>query len=270
MSVLALILSSSVVFAPQPDISLEITENQDTSKTVFFAPHENEFVANEYLAEKICKDKGRFIILRQHGNRTIALTIEDKTFKVDPNRIYTPIGRQATLKKLNPTIRHDVRRMKLANERAELLSDFILQELASNGATTWIAMHNNTNGFDNDGNNGSGTISIHRYQKKLDSGAKFLIDVASGEHDEDDLYYLTERADFDSFKKDGWNLVLQNPIVMTDPSEDDGSLSVYAQMKGVRYINIEAERKAEFGGSDHFDEQKMMVDYVFEQLVNKQ
>jgi hypothetical protein len=43
---------------------------------------------------------------------------------------------------------------------------------------------------------------------------------------------------------------------------------VYAQKKGIRYINIEAERKNESGGSDHIDEKKRMIDYVFKRLAN--
>ena len=67
-----------------------------------------------------------------------------------------------------------------------------------------------------------------------------------------------------------WNVVLQNPDVANDPNEDDGSLSVLAEMKGKRYVNIEAER-ADYGfGRDNLIEQKQMVDLMFEILLNEQ
>lgn len=67
----------------------------------------------------------------------------------------------------------------------------------------------------------------------------------------------------------GWNAVLQHPQVVTDPSEDYGSLSVYAQKLGIRYINIEAERSTGNVGDNHLIEQQQMLDYVFSRLLSK-
>ncbi|MDH5630530.1 MAG: hypothetical protein OEY96_10300, partial [Gammaproteobacteria bacterium] len=71
------------------------------------------------------------------------------------------------------------------------------------------------------------------------------------------------RSDFEKMKQQGWNAILQNPAVALIKDEDDGSLSVLAEMKGMRYINIEAERMSEDGGSDHLKVQQKMVDFIY-------
>ncbi|MBV1910886.1 MAG: hypothetical protein KUG78_16420 [Kangiellaceae bacterium] len=264
---LPLFLMTTVAFSPQPDISVEVIEGKSSSNIVFFAPHENESLANDYLANKISQTMGRFVILKQNGKRTISLDIrlpnkEPSSVNIDPNRIFTPLGRAQNINKLNPQLSKQPKIFKAAKQKAAELSAFILQHLQLKKNSTLVATHNNTNGFDFDGKGGEGTVSIIRYQKKLDSGARFLSEVFQGKDDEDDLFYLTEQTDFEHYKKDGWNIVLQNPLVITDPSEDDGSLSVYAQKNKIRYINIETERKSEQGGRDHLEEKKKMIDYV--------
>jgi len=135
-------------------------------------------------------------------------------------------------------------------------------------ATSWIAIHNNTNGYDGDGCDGRGTISIKRYQKKLASGANYLIKVHDANIDEDDLFFITGTTDYKAMAEANWNVVLQNPEVANDPSEDDGSLSVLAEKHNKRYVNIEAERSDDGFGSDHLKEQQQMVDLMF-QLLKK-
>jgi hypothetical protein len=267
MSLLAALLSFSVVFPAQPDIAIQVTENKEKRQDlIFIAPHENESVANQYLRDKIKTEGGKFIELRQYGKRLIELKIDGNTLRVDPNRIFTPLGRRATLRKLNPNIAPNTSLFSSGLARAKQLADFLLNHLKKSSLSktfSWIAMHNNTNGYTDDGKGGEGTISIVRYQKKLAGGSKFLIKVNRTSADEDDLFYVTDPIDFAQMKKDGWNAVLENPIVKTDINEDDGSLSVFANQSGIRYINIEAERKGTNGGNDHLKEKQRMIDYIY-------
>jgi len=265
---LLFLISQAIVFPAQPDIYLEVVGNEASKKSwVFFAPHEDEFVANQYVAKQVHDKGGLFVVLRQHGDRLITFTIEQTKIKIDPNRIFTDLGRKATIKKLNPLLDPDSKYFIKANDRANKLSKFILQTMGTDTQKkTWVAMHNNTNGYDNDGKNGIGTVSIVRYQHKLNNGAKYLINVATSTNDEDDLYFVTSRNDFNVMKDNSWNVVLQNPDVAHDINEDDGSLSVYAEMKGFRYINIEAERTLGAIGIDHLQIQKQMVDFTFSLL----
>ena len=233
----------------------------------FLAPHENERVVNRYVAEQVIEHGGTFVVIRQHGKRHIELKINNAVYEIDPNRIFTHRGRTNTLRRLNPELSNNADDYRLALERTTSLADFVLSTMSAKTADDWIAIHNNTNGYDNDGKQGRGTISIDRYEKKLASGANYLIKVNNANIDEDDLFFITSPADFQAMSDANWNVVLQNPAVANDPDEDDGSLSVLAEMRGKRYINVEAERQDEDGfGEDHHSEQKQMVDLTFELL----
>ncbi|GHF83349.1 hypothetical protein [Thalassotalea marina] len=258
-------LSSALTFPQQSDIYLEVVgSNNDAKDWAFFAPHENENVANQYVAEQIIAKGGVFVVLRQNGERLITLEIDNKKVVVDPNRIFTEIGRFATIAKLNPNIAKQPTLVAKAEQRAKQLSEFVLETLSGKEPpNTIVAVHNNSNGYTGDNKHGIGNVSIIRYQSKLTAGAQYLIDVAKGQYDEDDLYFVTNTADFNQMKSSGWNAVLQNPEVAHIPEEDDGSLSVYAEMKGYRYINVEAERITDGFGEDHLDVQMKMVDFTF-------
>ncbi|MCF2947813.1 hypothetical protein L0668_06830 [Paraglaciecola aquimarina] len=261
-------MSSILTFQQQPNIQLEVVGNSNDSKHwAFFAPHENEHVSNDYVAQKIIEKGGVFVVLKQAGKRTVTLEIDNHKIKIDPNRMFTQTGRFASINKLNPELASDPLSIQKAEQRAKKLSEFVLDTLSGKQPPkTLIAMHNNSNGYEGDGKQGIGNVSIERYQTKLSSGAQYLIDVASGQHDEDDLYFVTDKHDFSTMQSLGWNAVLQNPKVAHDPEEDDGSLSVYAEMQGYRYINIEAERVTEGFGENHLAVQKQMVDFTFSLL----
>ena len=264
MFLLFVIYLSEIHFQEQPDIWLESHGTSHKRPHVaFFAPHENENVVNEYLSQKVSTHGGRFFILRQWGDRHVVLRVEGKRFEADPNRIFTPIGVKSTLLMLNPSLKEDSPLFAAVFSRTVNLGKFILGEMGSldNEKAVIIAIHNNTDGFDNDGKGGLGTISMERYAMKLEAGAKYILRLHRGKGDEDDLYFINREEDFNLLKERGWNIVLQHPQVAVLPTEDDGSLSVYAEKIGARYLNIEAQRKE---GDDHLEIQKKMVDAVFE------
>ncbi len=269
MHLIAILLSQSLLFAPQPDISLDVTYSAETKPWAFFAPHQTEHIANAYVAEQTQAKGGIFVVLKQNGKRTIQLTLNNRIYHIDPNRIFTPLGRKQTLLKLNPQLASNPVDYQLASQRSEALADFILQTMNAHKAKTWVAIHNNTNGYKGDGHGGRGTISIKRYAKKLASGANYLIKVHDAGKDEDDLFFITHAEDFKAISQAGHNVVLQHPKVAKDPREDDGSLSVLAEQQGYRYINIEAERADEDGfGHNHLIQQKHMIDLVFNLLTS--
>lgn len=263
---LSLLFASSLaaVFHEQSDIYLEVVGNENTgSRQVFFAPHENEHVANEYLAQKIIQEKGRFLILRQAGQREVSLSINNQKVLVDPNRIFTLKGIKDSIQNLNPELPTSSKGFKQAINRAQALGQFIIAKMGGlNKQTTWLAVHNNTQGYKGDGKGGIGNVSMIRYRYKLDSGAKYLINLTKLTGDEDDLFFVTNKQDFLQMQSKGFNAVLQNPVVTSDIDEDDGSLSVYAQMNGIRYINIEAEREYQGKGEDHLPMQIKMLNYT--------
>ena len=112
------------------------------------------------------------------------------------------------------------------------------------------------------GQGGMGDVSMIRYRYKLNTGAHYLSNLTPLIGDEDDLFFVTNKQDFLHMQSSGFNAVLQNPIVTSDVEEDDGSLSVYAQMNGIRYINIEAEREYQNKGKNHLPMQIKMLNYT--------
>lgn len=271
MNFLFLLFTQIIALPEQPNIQLEIVGQATANPNwAFFAPHENENVANQYVIEQIKQHGGVFVILRQDGRRHIHLDIEPFKVYIDPNRIFTEQGRRRNILKLNPDLNENSYVFHRAMRRSRSLAQLIVNALGgAHPQRTWIAMHNNTQGYRGDEQDGIGDISIRSFQHKLADGASFLLAVSQQFGDEDDLFFVTHQQDFDAMQLDGWNAVLQHPEVVSDPQQDDGSLSVYAHMKGIRYINIEAERSTDDFGDNHLATQKRMVDYVFKRLKNK-
>lgn len=269
MKILDLLFSTLVVFQAQPDIYLEVVAHPEKHNWAILAPHENENIVNGYVAEQVQKHGGIFVVLRQEGGRNIEFNINGQKVAIDPNRLFSERGVTRSISMLNPEVDASSETYQLAVKRAAKLADLILKTLKADAAKSWLAVHNNTHGYTGDGNNGIGTVSIKRYQKKLAAGANYLIKVNDAGHDEDDLFFITEPEDFKIMQDAGWNVVLQNPAVATDTNEDDGSLSVLAEKQNKRYINIEAERAQGDFGSDHITEQKAMVDLTFKILLQE-
>jgi hypothetical protein len=271
MNLIFLLFSQIIVFPEQANIQLEVIGHTSTHPNwAFFAPHENENVANDYVIQKIQQHGGVFVILRQEGKRLIHIDVDPFRVKIDPNRIFTEQGRRKNIIKLNPKLRTNTYVFHRAMGRSKALAQLIIKTLGgADPSRTWVAIHNNTQGYQGDNHQGIGDVSIKRYQHKLSEGAQFLIAVNEDRGDEDDLFYVTQKQDFTAMQQAGWNAVLQNPKVVSDPKEDDGSLSVYAQKLGIRYINIEAERNTAEVGEDHLAEQTQMINLVFSRLLNK-
>jgi hypothetical protein len=254
-----------VTFPEQKDIKLEIWQKTPLPCPVYWlAVHENEAVANAYVAKHILDSGGLLAVIRQRGDRHIFLKHQDAEYKVDPNRVFTEKGAAATLTKLNPQLEADSEAHRALTKRALALGGFMLEPLHQiNEEPIIIALHNNTDGYDDDGKDGVGTVSIQRYLNKFKGGSGFIADLhVSHDHDEDDLFFITDVRDFLAMKKDEWNVLLQHKQVATLANQDDGSLSVFSEMKGWRYVNIEAQRDP-----DHLEKQQEMVRYILKLMA---
>jgi hypothetical protein len=266
-----LLLSQIVVFPSQSNIKLEVIGQASVNPNwALFAPHENENVVNDYVTQQIIERGGVFVILRQDGKRLLRFDIEPFEVNIDPNRIFTEQGRRNNIIKHNPNLRTNTYVFHRAMRLSAALAKLIVSTLGGTELSrTWVAIHNNTHGYLGDNKQGLGNISIQQYQQKLIDGAAFISAVSQQYGDEDDLFFVTEQQDFNALQQSGWNAVLQHPQVVTSPPEDDGSLSVYAQKLGIRYINIEAERSTNNFGENHLAVQQQMLDYVLSRLLSK-
>lgn len=255
----------------QPNIKLEVIgQASDNPNWAFFAPHENENVVNDYVSQQIIDRGGVFVILRQDGKRLLRFDIDPFEIRIDPNRIFTHQGRHQNIIKHNPQLHTNTDVFHQAMHLSAELAKLIVSNLGGTSTSrTWVAIHNNTQGYLGDQKKGIGNVSIQQYQQKLANGASFIIAVSKQQRDEDNLFFVTKQHDFNALQQNGWNAVLQHPQVVTNPCEDDGSLSVYAQKLGIRYINIEAERSTDNFGENHLVEQKQMLDYTLNNLFSK-
>ncbi|WP_371374982.1 hypothetical protein [Thalassotalea aquiviva] len=237
---LALLLTQSILFHDQPDISLNVSQfGQCTNTPVYISLHQDEVDHNRWLKQTLRTRGGVFVELRQSGQRHVYLNVQGQQIAIDPNRIFSVKGRQRSILQLNSSLSYDTPVFAKALDKAALLSQFILKHLNPVNASAIVAMHNNKKGFYNDGQKGLGTVHMSRYQVIANMPKSFVADTYLGDFGLDDLLFITDNHDFKQLQKLGLNLVLQSANVTTLPELDDGSLSVYAQQHNVRYLNIE-------------------------------
>ncbi len=187
----------------------------------FVHVHEDESTAAEAAIEFIdSTGAGCFVTLKHGMGRNISFNLKGKTYKFDPNRIYTAEGRKATLERFGAY-------SDSAFTAVSTLSNFITSRYIDSNRLV-VALHNNTN---------DGGLSIKSYQKGGDYQKDASKVFVNKKEDPDDFFYTTSLRAFDFFKEKGFNVLLQNNKTVTD----DGSLSVYAGMKNIDYINIETE-----------------------------
>jgi hypothetical protein len=183
--------------------------------------HEDENTAVQAATEFLdSTGKGCFVTLKHGMGRNISFNIGEAKYTFDPNRIYTENGRIATLKRFGQS--SDSAFQAITRLSALFTSSYI------DGNRLIVALHNNTN---------EGGLTIKSYQ----NGGAYANDASmvfvNKSQDVDDFFYTTSEQAFVFFKSLGFNVLLQNNDTVTD----DGSLSVYAGLKGMDYINIEAE-----------------------------
>jgi hypothetical protein len=187
----------------------------------FVHVHEDEKTATSAAIEFIDSiGFGCFVTLQHGSGRNISFTQNGVSYTFDPNRMFTDAGRKATLQKLgkySESAFKDVTR---------LAKKFTSNYIDSNKLI--VALHNNTN---------DGGLTIKSYAKGGDYASDASQVFINQKEDVDDFFYTTSEKAFSFFKELGFNVMQQNNATVTD----DGSLSVYAGLRKIDYINIEAE-----------------------------
>lgn len=202
--------------------TIEIVESRASgSELVFLNLHDDENTSVDAALEVISRKGGRLVELQHSGFRLINFDLDDiATFTVDPNRIFTEEGTRNTLDRYSFFMSGAAREIEWF--AGEILKQNSLMEL-----DVILTLHNN-------GPDGYSTLSY------LDGG-EYVTDAAdvflAANQDPDNFYFVTDRTLFEKLKDAGFNAVLQNNTEATD----DGSLSVLAGIRGVPYINVEAE-----------------------------
>ncbi len=214
------------------EVSFRVRNYDNAKGKVFIILHDDENTAVEAADSIVSRFGGTLIELRAKGTRMIPFKLKGGTYTFDPNRIFTPAGVKATLIKNGST---SPEAEKATGELGALIAGMIAR------FDTVIAVHNNKRGY-----------SLKDYL----TGGAYEKDAADVHRvngtSPNDFYFVVERDDFDALKAKGINVVLQSASSVTD----DGSLSVYCQQKGIRYLNCEA-----FDG--HLSQQINMLKSIF-------
>ena len=201
-------------------------EQNGRSKRRYLHIHGNETTAREVLKQHVKSHKGTYyFIVSDKRNVPVGDCL------IDPNRMFTDPGARKSLERFNKTkspAQIDASLALLARDR----ENFAKAVTPPRGGLL-IAMHNNSEGYSI-----KDEIPI--------SDAVHMPDEANPR----DFMLVTDPSDFEKIKKGRFNAVLQKTL-----RNDDGSFSVLALSKSIRYVNIEA-------ALGNFDKQQAMISFL--------
>ena len=192
--------------------------------------HADETTSIEAAKSILSQTGGILVQVDNQDERLIEFKRNGKTYKFDPNRMFSIQGIRASLKKHSRQSSEVV--VRLINGFAQM----IIKRISLPGITL-IALHNN----DND------RLSVNSFM----AGGDYEIDteeVHEGSPDPDNFVLTTDRKLFKELKNTEHHAVLQD----NKKARDDGSLSIYYGRRRRSYINVEAENGA-------VEEQKLML-----------
>lgn len=200
---------------PQPlsigGIRFDVEQGKGKSKRRYMHIHGNETTAREVLREHVKQHAGSYFFISSDKRN---VPVGD--CMIDPNRMFTEAGAKKSLDRWNsgktPT-QIDAAMALLRKDR-----DAFLKAVLPPKGGVYIAMHNNSEGY----------------------SMKDEIAISDAVHEPEpasprDFMLATNQKDFDLIRKGPFNAVLQKTL-----RNDDGSFSVLALTRGIRYVNIEA------------------------------
>ena len=189
--------------------------------------HGDEQTAHDVLIEHMKEARG-WAFYTPSKERNVSIN----GGKLDPNRMFSRVGAEQNLKKLNPSWTAD--QVKRALDRLDDDRESFVKRLLPRAGEVLIALHNN--GPD--------------YSMNDEVGISDSVAANDKEHP-DEFLLCTQRPDFQVLAGGPFNVLWQNAA----PKEDDGSLSRLCAARGIRYVNIEAAAGNAAG-------QKRMLDWA--------
>ncbi|WP_343702905.1 hypothetical protein [Chitinophaga sp.] len=214
-------------------VMVKVAAYGSSKDVVMISLHDDETTGVEAAGTVLGKTGGVLISIENNHQRNIVFTQRGKSFRFDPNRMFSKTGIKATLTEQGKYS------TKSAVNAVHGFAHFLLNKVPRHAAVL-IAVHNN----------GDGGLSVLSYME----GGEFEKDAAevhkSDDRDPDNFFLTTDGRLYRALRSAGYNVVLQ-----AKKAADDGSLSVYYGRKHKRYINIEAE-------TGHAAEQAEMIEKV--------
>ncbi len=135
---------------------------------------------------------------------------------VDPNRMFSRVGAERSLRSLNPSWNAEqfTRALALLDHEREKL----IHRLTPPKGGLLVALHNNSGGYN--------------VNDELADSDRTSVKQPARPHE---FFLCTDERDFEMLATSPYNVVLQNK----KPAADDGSLSRLAAARGFRYVNLE-------------------------------
>eukprot|EP00603_Paraphysomonas_imperforata_P002249 CAMPEP_0114415496 /NCGR_PEP_ID=MMETSP0103-20121206/1939_1 /TAXON_ID=37642 ORGANISM="Paraphysomonas imperforata, Strain PA2" /NCGR_SAMPLE_ID=MMETSP0103 /ASSEMBLY_ACC=CAM_ASM_000201 /LENGTH=268 /DNA_ID=CAMNT_0001583681 /DNA_START=23 /DNA_END=829 /DNA_ORIENTATION=+ len=185
----------------------------------FLNLHENENTSVVAARSFMLFHGGSLVKFAKGNSRLVDFKIDSSTYSVDPNRIFTPEGIEATLAQYSTYTSE-------AAAEVTKLADYLLNVYDFDNQSTVLALHDN-----------GGTYGANSYlpgQTYEDDAA--AVNIVEGTNPSD-FFYVVDPVYYEALKDASYNIVLQNNDTVTN----DGSLSYFAGMKGKAYINFESQ-----------------------------
>lgn len=200
-------------------IPVKILQYGDIKNIICINLHDNETTSVE-AAKSVLEEKGGTLLkIENKEERIIRFKLKGINYSFDPNRIFSRIGIEKTLKgagKINREARKEVE--KFARRILQLFPD---------SASCIIALHNNT----------EEAFSVSSYLPGGDNEADARVVYTDSLQDLDDFILTTDSLIYSKMADNGYNSIWQD----NENSRKDGSLSIYCGEKNRRYINIETQ-----------------------------
>jgi len=209
-------------------IRFTVEQNGNSSRR-YLHIHGNETTARDVLKEHLKTFPGTyFFIENSRRNAPVGDCL------IDPNRMFTAAGARKSLERFNQnSVAIDAAMALLDRDR-----EAFLKAVSPPPGGILIAMHNNADGYSM---NDEIPISDAVHQPDKSNPRDFLL--------------ATNPADFAKIERGPYNSVLQKSV-----RSDDGSFSVLAASRSLRYVNIEA-------AIGNFDKQRSMIRFL-EQVLS--
>lgn len=195
--------------------------------------HDDENTAVETALATVREHGGAVLELRHRGERNVHFALEGQSYQFDPNRIFTEAGAVRTLEQESgrPVAPRVV-------DLVRVLADSIVRFVVPDGNAPVVTVHNNT----------GDEYTVLSYQPGGDMEAEAQFVHLAPDEDVDDFIFTTDAEIYRWARDAGMNAVLQR----MPPVTDDGSLSVYAALNDIPYVNFEAEH-------GHYESQLRML-----------
>jgi hypothetical protein len=173
--------------------------------------HGNEETARAVLTEFLQTQPGTAYIIESHTRN-----VPVDSGEIDPNRIFSRIGAEASLKSLNPN--WNPGQVATALGILDHGREHLVRALFPPDQGLLTALHNNSPDY-----SVTDEVPLSDRTSLREPGNPHA------------FFLCTDPGDFAILSKSSYNVVLQHD----KPQQDDGSLSRLAAQRGVRYLNLE-------------------------------